>query len=80
MKYNLFEEVVLREDIANRGLQKGDVATIVDYHKGSTCEDGYSLEIFNALGKTIAIVTVSESSICSFSEDNIFNIRHLKAA
>jgi hypothetical protein len=60
-------------------LQKGDLATIVDYHKSSNYDDGFSLGYLNALGKKIAIVTVTESSICSFIEDKVFNIRHLKA-
>ena len=47
MSYNLFEEVVLSIDIPERGLKKGDVATIVEHHPVSDAEDGYSLEIFN---------------------------------
>jgi len=44
-------------------LKKGDVATIVEHHPSATSEDGYSLEVFNALGDTVAVVTVSESEI-----------------
>jgi len=80
MKYKLFEEVMLTQNYPNKGLQKGDVATIVDYHEAPNYENGYSLEVFNALGKTLTIVSVPESSICSFSEDDIFQSRHLKAA
>ena len=32
MTYNLFEEVVLLKDISEKGLKKGDVATIVEHH------------------------------------------------
>jgi len=41
-------------------LKKGDVATIVEHHPSDTSEDGYSLEVFNVLGNTIAVLTVSE--------------------
>ena len=61
MKYKLFQEVVLLKDIPEKKLKKGDVATIVEHHPSETSEDGYSLEVFNVLGDTIAVVTVSES-------------------
>ncbi|MCH8020249.1 DUF4926 domain-containing protein [candidate division KSB1 bacterium] len=66
MKYELFKEVVLLKDIPGKKLKKGDVATIVEHHPSATSEDGYSLEVFNALGDTVAVVTVSESEIETF--------------
>jgi len=77
MKYQLFQEVVLAIDIPEKGLQKGDVATIVAYHHVQSGEDGYTLEIFNALGETIAIVTVQESAITSLSADEVLSVRPL---
>jgi len=48
MKFDLFTQVALRQDIPEYNLKKGDVATIVDYHSSSNSgEDGYSLEGFN---------------------------------
>jgi len=80
MTYKLFEEVVLTKDIPERGLKKGDVATIVEHHPISDGEDGYSLELFNALGDTIAVITVPESAIEPLTEDEIFSIRSLAIA
>ena len=80
MIYKLFEEVVLKKDIPKRGLKKGDVATIVEHHPVSDGEDGYSLELFNALGDTIAVITVPESSIELLTEDEIFSIRSFATA
>jgi hypothetical protein len=77
MKYNLFEEVVLKNDIPEKGLKKGDVATVVEHHPVPGGEDGYSLEIFNALGDTIAVITVPESSIESLTENEVFSVRPL---
>jgi len=77
MKYQLFEEVVLRRDIPEKRLKRGDVATIVDHHPGFGAEDGYSLEVFNALGNSIAVVTVAESIIEPLSEDEVFSVRSL---
>ena len=80
MTYKLFEEVVLTKDIPKRGLKKGDVATLVEHHPVSEGEDGYSLELFNAVGDTIAVITVSESSIEPLTKDEIFSVRSLEAA
>lgn len=60
-------------------MKKGDVATIVEHHPVSKGKDGYSLEVFNALGDTIAVITVPESAIESFTENEIFSVRSLVA-
>ncbi len=79
MKYELFTEVVLLKDIPEKKLKKGDVATIVEYHKSDTDETGYSLEVFNAVGDTIAVVTVAESEIEALKESEVFSVRSLEA-
>ncbi len=77
MTYQLFEEVVLAEDISEKRLRKGDVATVVDYHPCIDDEAGYSLEIFNALGDTIAVITVPESAIAPLTANEVFRVRSL---
>lgn len=52
MAYQLFSRISLAEDFPEYGLQKGDLATIVERHKGGGGQEtGYSLEVFNALGE-----------------------------
>ena len=80
MRYNLYTEVVLRKDIPEKKLKKGDVATIVEYHAATDFEDGYTLEVFNALGDTIAVVTVAESDIDTLKESDILSARSLEVA
>ena len=80
MTYKLFEEVVLTKDIPEEKLKKGDVATIIEHHPVSDGEDGYSLELFNALGDTIAVITLPESAIEPLTEDEIFSVRSLEVA
>jgi len=77
MTYQLFEDVVLAKDISEKGLQKGDVATVVDYHPLVNAEDGYSLEIFNALGDTLTVITVAESAIAPLTANEVFSVRPL---
>jgi hypothetical protein len=77
MSYQLFEEVVLLEDVIEKGLLKGDVVTIVEHHPVPDGEDGYSLEVFNVLGDTIAVITLPESAIAPLTENEIFSVRPL---
>lgn len=61
MKFELFSQVALREDIPKYGLKKGAIATIVEHYPMSEGEeDGYSLEGFNVEAIT---VEVAESQI-----------------
>lgn len=80
MKFELFLEVVLLKDIPDKKLKKGDVATIVESHPSATSENGYTLEVFNTLGDTVAIITVSESEIEALKETEVFSVRSLEAA
>jgi len=78
MAYQLFTRVALKDSLPAHGLQPGDVATIVDTHAGDqNQEQGYSLEVFNAIGETIAVVTVRESQIEPLASDEILHIRRL---
>jgi hypothetical protein len=57
------------------------VATIVDYHRpGPKQVPGYTLEVFNAVGDTIAVITVRESQIEPLNSTEVLNARHLVAA
>jgi len=78
MAYQLFTRVALRENLPESGLQPGDVATIVEAHAGrNNQEAGYSLEVFNAVGETIAIITVRESQIEPLAPDEVLHVRRL---
>ena len=81
MRYELFTRVALNTDLQQYGLRSGDVATVVEYHPGQPGQEpGYSLEVFNALGDTIAVVTVRESQIEPLTSTKILNARQLVAA
>ncbi len=77
MRHELFQEVVLKNDIPGKGLKKGDVANVTEHHPAADGEDGYSLEVFNALGDTIAVITVLESHIEPLTKDEVFSVRSL---
>jgi Domain of unknown function (DUF4926) len=80
MTFELYSRVALREDFPKHKLQKGDVATVVEHHPGKAGEDGYSLEVFNAVGETIAVLVVSEAQIEPLLNNEVMHIRVLDEA
>lgn len=81
MKFEMFSRVALKTDVPENGLRRGDVATIVEYHQGRPGQEpGYSLEVFNAVGETVAVITLRESQIESLSAQGILNVRPLATA
>ncbi|MBI5473133.1 MAG: DUF4926 domain-containing protein [Ignavibacteriae bacterium] len=62
MEFTMYSDVVLVRDIPEEGLRTGDVGTVVERHDVPGKETGYSVEFFDMLGKTIAIVTLQAST------------------
>jgi Domain of unknown function (DUF4926) len=75
MKFELFTRVVLQENFPQYNLCQGDVATVVEHHPVTNREDGYSLEVFNALGETIAVLTLAESQIEPLRRNEVLHVR-----
>ncbi len=81
MKCDLFIRVALTEDQPARQLRRGDVATVVEYHPGrSGQEPRYILEVFNAAGETVDVVTVRESQIERLTAGELLSVRPLAAS
>ena len=80
MAFELFTRVALREDFSKHHLHRGDIATIVEHHPVTNGEDGYSLEVFNAIGETITVLVVSESQIEPLMRNEVLHIRVLDEA
>jgi len=84
MAFELFPRA-LREDFPKHQLHRGDVAMIVEHHPVANGEDGYSLEVFNAIGETNAsgtaklnaVLVVSESQIEPLMRNEVLYIRVL---
>lgn len=77
----LYQRVALKRDLPTHGLRRGDVATLVDlisHPEGD--EGGCVLEVFNALGESIAVVAVRESDVESLHADEVLSVRPLAKA
>lgn len=75
MKYELFTTVALTVDVPEKGLRAGDLATVVEHHARPTNEDGYTLELFDAVGNTFAVVTLPESGIEPLRAGELLSVR-----
>ena len=80
MTLELFSEVTLTQNIDEYNLKIGDIATLIDFvpHPDGK-EDGCILEIFNAVGESIAVVTVSKQAIQPLQANQILTTRLLSA-
>ena len=58
MNFALYSDVILLRDIPEEGLSIGDIGAVVDRHYVSGIKTGYSVEFFDMLGNTVAIVTL----------------------
>lgn len=74
----LYDRVSLARDIAEYGLRRGDVATLVDRvphpHGGP---DGFVLEVFNALGESLQVVSLTAQDIEPLHAKEVFAVREL---
>jgi len=63
MPFSLYQDVILTCGLPREGLLAGDVGTVVEHHPSSEREDGYSVEFFDMTGRSVAVVTVSASTL-----------------
>jgi hypothetical protein len=81
MMPRLYDRVALKIAISEQGLRSGDVATLVEFvDHPSGGERGCVLEVFNALGKSIAVVTVPQSAVEPLRADEVLAVRPLAVA
>jgi hypothetical protein len=81
VKPPLYERVALTRDLEAHGVRKRDVGVVVDYvpHPQGG-EEGALLEVFNALGESIAVVAVPVSAIEPMRADEVLAVRPLAKA
>lgn len=70
------DRVVLKTDLRDYGLKKGDVGTVVLRH-GSR---GYEVEFMTLDGATIAVVTVIPGQIRRINRGEIAHVRRIRVA
>ena len=75
MKQALYEDAVLACDVPEHHLKRGDIVKLVEHHVAPDGTEGYSIEVFNAVGDTIAFTAVPATAIEPLREDEILCAR-----
>ncbi len=79
MKLELYTDAALTCDLPEHRLRRGDVVKLVERHIAPDGTEGYSIEVFNAVGDTLAVTAVPVSALEALREDEILCARSLAA-
>jgi hypothetical protein len=80
VKFELYKDVVLARDVPEPRLKRGDIVKPVEHPVALDGSEGYSAEVFNALGDTLTVITVPDSALEPLREDEVLCARVLAAA
>ena len=80
MKFELYTDAVLTCELPEHRLRRGDIVKIVEHHVARDGGEGYSIEVFNALGETMAVTAVPESALERLRDDEVLCARVLAKA
>jgi hypothetical protein len=61
-------------------LRRGDLVKLVAHHVAPDGTEGYSIEVFNALGETIAVIALPASALEPLRQDQVLCARVLVPA
>jgi len=79
VRFELYNDAALTRDISEHNLRRGDVVKVVDHHSSPNGQNGYSIEVFNAIGDTIAVTAVPESALEPLHKDEVLSVRAFTA-
>jgi hypothetical protein len=77
MKFQLYTDAALACDVPEHRLRRGDSVKLVDHHVAPDGTEGYSVEVFNAVGGTLAVITVPASALETLRPDEVLSARSL---
>lgn len=66
------DQIVLKENLSEYGLQAGDIGTVVLVHQNGK---GYEVEFVALDGETIAVVSLNSLQVRSIKRREIANVR-----
>jgi hypothetical protein len=80
LKFELYTDAALACDVPEHRLRRGDLVKLVEHHVAPNGTDGHAIEVFSALGETIAVTAVPESALEPLREDQVCCVRSLGTA
>lgn len=75
MTLELYKDAVLTRDVPEHHLKQGDIVKPIDRHIAPDGTEGYSIEVFNALGDTIAVTAVPTTALAPLRNNEILCAR-----
>jgi hypothetical protein len=75
MKLELYKVAVLARDLPGHRLKRGGIVKPVEHHLAPEGTEGYSAEVLNALGDTLAVIAVANSALESLREGEVLCAR-----
>lgn len=75
--FDELDTVVLKKDLKEHGLKKGDLGTIVHVYDD---KKAFEVEFVAASGKTIALMTLTPEDVRSMDKYEILHVRGFAAA
>ncbi len=81
MTIELYQDVALTRDLPEYRLRAGDIVTVVDFipHPAGG-EEGCVLEVFNAVGESLSVITAPISAVEALRSDEILTVRSFPKA
>jgi hypothetical protein len=76
MIMKVLDTIVLKKDLPDHGLKKGDVGVVVEAYE----PDGLEVEFVTGSGKTQALVTLKIKDVRMVGDAEILSVRPLDAA
>jgi hypothetical protein len=78
MDLELYQDIALTRNFPEYQLQQGDIATLIDFvpHPNGS-ETGCVLEVFNAVGESLKVVTVPRSAVKRLTSNDVLSSRQL---
>ena len=81
MKLEIFKDVELDRDLPEHGLKRGDIAALIDFAPSADGkEKGCMLEVFDAVGSTVAVVIVPVEHVKPLHAGEVLAVRQLAHA
>ena len=77
MKFKLYTDVALTNELPEHWLRRGDMLRLVEYHLDPNGEEGYSAEILGAKGQSLGVIAVDAKWVESLRDDDVLSARAL---
>lgn len=71
MTYQVLDTIVLDRDLAEHGLRKGDLGSVVEVYE----PDGLEVEFVTASGRSAALLTLNGRDVRPVSDDDLVSVR-----